>query len=148
MDFIANDVILTRGNSTFQIITGPNMGGKSTYIRSAGVIVLMAQIGLLFTAGFQSSQYFFFCGLLTALLISNTGSYVPCSSATVSITDCIMSRLGASDSQLRGVSTFMAEMQVIFPVTIHSRTHWIVVNKQLLWAYDINIHLKGNSCHS
>lgn len=80
--FIANDVFIDK-NKTIQVITGPNMAGKSTYMRQTALILIMAQVG----------------------------SFVPCDFANISISDALFSRIGASDNLAKGDSTFMVEMK-------------------------------------
>eukprot|EP00756_Hemistasia_phaeocysticola_P030493 Hpha_TRINITY_DN16294_c2_g11::TRINITY_DN16294_c2_g11_i1::g.12353::m.12353/K08735/MSH2; DNA mismatch repair protein MSH2 len=80
--FIANDLSLGGNGARLALITGPNMGGKSTFIRTSGVSVLLAQVGM----------------------------FVPAESMRFSMCDAILARLGAADCMSRGVSTFMAEM--------------------------------------
>lgn len=80
--FVANDTCLDNGKNRISIITGPNMAGKSTYMRQVALIVLMAQIG----------------------------SFVPADEANIGICDRIFTRVGASDDLASGQSTFMVEM--------------------------------------
>src|SRR5436190_6832026 len=80
--FIPNDLYLNSSSDLIAVITGPNMGGKSTYLRQAALIALMAQMG----------------------------SFVPASAAQLPLIDRIFTRIGASDNLARGRSTFMVEM--------------------------------------
>ena len=80
--FVANDTFLDNGKNRLSVITGPNMAGKSTYMRQVALIVLMAQIG----------------------------SFVPAQEADIGICDRIFTRVGASDDLASGQSTFMVEM--------------------------------------
>ena len=83
--FVPNDTLLDTDENRCMIITGPNMAGKSTYMRQIALIVLMAQIG----------------------------SFVPARSASIGITDAIFTRVGASDDLATGRSTFMVEMSEV-----------------------------------
>ena len=80
--FVPNDVLLDGDENRLMVITGPNMAGKSTYIRQTALLVIMAQMG----------------------------AYIPADSAHVGIADRIFTRVGASDDLARGQSTFMVEM--------------------------------------
>jgi DNA mismatch repair protein MutS len=80
--FVPNDTVMNGSEARVLVITGPNMAGKSTYIRQVALLVLMAQIG----------------------------SWIPAAKATVGIVDRIFTRVGASDDLVRGQSTFMVEM--------------------------------------
>ncbi len=81
-DFVPNDTALLPEGACMQIVTGPNMAGKSTYLRQVALITLMAQ----------------------------TGSFVPAAEASIGVVDRIFTRVGASDNLVRGESTFMVEM--------------------------------------
>ncbi|HJZ58784.1 MAG TPA: DNA mismatch repair protein MutS [Gemmataceae bacterium] len=80
--FVPNDAVLDAENGMFWLVTGPNMAGKSTFLRQVALITLMAHLG----------------------------SFVPAKSATIGVTDRIFTRVGASDELSRGQSTFMVEM--------------------------------------
>jgi DNA mismatch repair protein MutS len=81
-EFVSNDILLNDGQRRMNILTGPNMSGKSTYIRQIALSVLLAQIGC----------------------------FIPASSGTITMVDRIFTRVGASDDLIRGRSTFMVEM--------------------------------------
>ena len=97
--FIANDTYLDNGNNRISIITGPNMAGKSTYMRQTAIIVLMAQIG----------------------------SFVPASSAKIGIVDRIFTRVGASDDLASGQSTFMVEMNEVANILRNATSNSLLV---------------------
>lgn len=82
-EFINNDILIGSGKNDIQLITGPNMSGKSTYLRQVALICIMSQIG----------------------------SFVPATKANISIVDKIFTRIGSSDNLFKGESTFMVEMK-------------------------------------
>ena len=90
--FVPNDTYLNDSEDRVAIITGPNMAGKSTYMRQTALIVLMAQIG----------------------------SFVPAKSATIGIVDRVFTRIGASDDLASGQSTFMVEMSEMAEILGHA----------------------------
>jgi len=97
--FVPNDCYLNQSDQRFIIITGPNMSGKSTYMRQVALIVLMAQIG----------------------------SYVPAAEAVIGLTDRIFTRVGASDDLTTGQSTFMVEMNEVANIVNNSTEKSLII---------------------
>lgn len=97
--FVENDTYLDKHNNRISIITGPNMAGKSTYMRQTALIVLMAQIG----------------------------SFVPASSANIGICDRIFTRVGASDDLASGQSTFMVEMTEVANILRNATSNSLLI---------------------
>lgn len=97
--FIANDTFLDNGKHCISVITGPNMAGKSTYMRQSALIVLMAQ----------------------------TGCFVPAKSADIGIVDRIFTRVGASDDLASGQSTFMVEMNEVANILRNATSNSLLI---------------------
>jgi DNA mismatch repair protein MutS len=97
--FVANDLAMGDGASRLFVLTGPNMGGKSTFLRQTALIALMAQMG----------------------------SFVPAREAKLGLLDRIFTRVGASDQILRGQSTFMVEMQETAHILRHASERSLVL---------------------
>ena len=98
-EFVANDTYLDKGTDRLSIITGPNMAGKSTYMRQVALITLMAQIG----------------------------SFVPASYAKIGIVDKIFTRVGASDDLSMGQSTFMVEMMEVATILRQATENSLII---------------------
>ncbi|MCP4749665.1 MAG: DNA mismatch repair protein MutS [Proteobacteria bacterium] len=97
--FIPNDVLLDSDDRYIMVITGPNMGGKSTFMRQTALIALMAQMG----------------------------SYVPAQEARLPVFDRIFTRVGASDNLTRGQSTFMVEMSEAASILNNATAHSLII---------------------
>jgi DNA mismatch repair protein MutS len=97
--FVPNDALLDLNNNRLLIITGPNMAGKSTYIRQVALIVLLAQIG----------------------------SFVPAAKAKLGVVDKIFTRIGASDNLARGQSTFMVEMSEVAEILKKATSRSLII---------------------
>lgn len=98
-EFVANDTYLDKGENRLSIITGPNMAGKSTYMRQVALITLMAQVG----------------------------SFVPATSAKIGVVDKIFTRVGASDDLSMGQSTFMVEMMEVATILKEATANSLVI---------------------
>jgi DNA mismatch repair protein MutS len=98
-EFVPNDIRLGNEHGRLQLITGPNMAGKSTYIRQSALLVIMAQMG----------------------------SFVPAAEATIGVADRIFARVGASDELSRGQSTFMVEMTETARILNGASQHSLVI---------------------
>ncbi|MDC7248148.1 MAG: DNA mismatch repair protein MutS, partial [Sphaerochaetaceae bacterium] len=101
--FIANSLYLNDSKGRFCLITGPNMAGKSTYLRQSALIVLLAHIG----------------------------SFVPADSARIGLTDALFCRVGASDNLARGESTFLIEMQETSYILRKATTRSLVIMDEI-----------------
>jgi len=97
--FVSNDTLLDKADNRMNIITGPNMAGKTTYMRQGALIALMAQMG----------------------------SYVPASSANIGISDRIFTRVGASDDLASGQSTFMVEMTEVANIIRNATKNSLII---------------------
>ncbi|MCQ2554479.1 MAG: DNA mismatch repair protein MutS [Clostridia bacterium] len=97
--FVSNDVYLDNSKQSLLLITGPNMAGKSTYMRQTALIVLMAQ----------------------------AGCYVPCESAKIGIVDRIFTRIGASDNLSQGESTFYVEMSELSYILSSAKERSLII---------------------
>ena len=97
--FVSNDTYLDTGNDRCSIITGPNMAGKSTYMRQVAIITVMAQIG----------------------------SFVPATSAEIGLVDAVFTRVGASDDLASGQSTFMVEMSEVADILKHATKNSLLI---------------------
>ncbi|MBE6818471.1 MAG: DNA mismatch repair protein MutS [Ruminococcaceae bacterium] len=101
--FVPNDTLLDCRDNRMLIITGPNMAGKSTFMRQVAVITLMAQIG----------------------------SFVPAASATIGVTDAIFTRVGASDDLTAGQSTFMVEMSEVATILKNATKKSLIIYDEI-----------------
>ena len=97
--FVSNDTFVNESNNSMLIITGPNMSGKSTYMRQTAIIVLMAQIGC----------------------------FVPAESATIGVVDRVFTRIGASDNLAYGQSTFYIEMSELANILRHATSRSLII---------------------
>lgn len=98
-EFITNDILIGSGKNDIQLITGPNMSGKSTYLRQVALICILNQIG----------------------------SFVPATKANISIVDKIFTRIGSSDNLFKGESTFMVEMKEMSNIIKYATSNSLLV---------------------